>query len=229
MKAVNPKAIAYRLLCFPVVFLLTQNLAIGQISDSIKNELQMLSLKLYHEENSVFAILDAVIDNQIMLGAPYVFCYEDSVVTIDGKKLPPELQKTYLAKLRYLDYIRSVRTGETNVRSHSFHTFGKGLTLDDIFNENAFIRKVRLPLQTESPGHFRQLLPEFVESKLVDTTRPWSIRYNILGLFVNEIRVSDIDAVKYIRLINNEGFLAGTKDDMLYIDKEQTLCNRHAD
>jgi hypothetical protein len=175
----------------------------GQLSDSLKNELKKVSAELYAQKNNNFMIVDAILDNQIRLGVHYEFrC--DSVVTINNKRLAPVLEKKYLDKLKQNQAPNNKTTG---------YKMEGTATLKELFDPTSFFR-----MSIDRTPDFliqKQLIPLLTEDLLLDTTTSYAVYYDIGGLYINNARLSNETAAKYIQLIHSLGFYARSKGDNL--------------
>lgn len=170
----------------------------AQLSDSLKNELRKVSNTMYSEGNNNFVIVDLIIDRQITPGAHYNFIYKDGVVIINGRKLPKQLNERYADKLK--NYVAASNQWSTTGLSWSSH----GETLKDIFNAKSNFRKKDSGNRDLIRDPLVQML---ADDKLIDTLSSYSIRYNTHGLFINHKLLSKQKAWKYIKFINESGFI----------------------
>lgn len=204
----------------PFIFLLLLLPALSSyaLSDSVKNKLKEVSSIMYRQRNENFVIVDAIIDGLVQLDSAYSCFYDKGDISINDKKLTGALKK------KYTDKTRMMYDPNPN-KSHSFSmSCSSGVGLNEIFNAASSFRKP-LPIFSFEKDDFQPYRPvviELVKDRLVDTATKYTIRYNINGLFIDDIEVPKNKAERYKRLINTIGFAPKAAGDQLYIDREQT-------
>ena len=220
MKLIQNKGIRYTLKVFLITIISLNNIApvFGQNMDSLKNELQKVSLTMYKNHDRNFIIVDAIIDGFMQINAKtYSFSYANDVVIINNHKLDDVYNMIYVNKIK--NFFSWSREGPGVGFSMTYNT---PITLVDIFNTSSYFRKQYNPASTETQEKYRQLVNMLASDKLIDTSRYYIIIYKPEGLFLNNKRLEDMFALKYLAFINKE--LGATRQsDMFMIDKTHVI------
>jgi hypothetical protein len=203
-------AFAMKSKLFLMVLLMNAVLTHAQLSDSLRNELKKVSDELYGQKNSNFMIVDAILDGQIKSDVHYAFSC-DSIVIINNKHLAPALEKRYIGKLNQM--------GSPNSKTTRFSREGT-VTLKELFDSSSFFRQSF----DRNPNFLirKQLIPLLTEDLLLDTTTSYTVFYDSSGLYLNNVRLKDNTAAKYIQLIQSLGYYPHSKRDNLQFSGNKT-------
>ena len=220
----------------------------SQNVDSLRKELQKVSLQLYKDHNRNFLIVDAILDGLIetnpnafssttftsngkstsYIDQPdeanqvfsYTFAYQDGAIKINGKYLDDVKNMIYKNKIAFF------YSHGTDTMPPSFTLINLFLKLKEIFDPYSSFRKGRT---LNNPNSFsdRTVVNMLVDDKLLDTSGNYVVVYTNQGLFVQNTWLSTMVATKYILYINDKGFTAEGPADKLYIDKKGLKCNKN--
>jgi hypothetical protein len=190
----------------------------AQLSDSLKNELQKVSLNMYASKDRNFVIVDAIIDGFIQPNTRYNFSFKNGIVKIDNMQLYDVKNMVYANKIQ--NFFSRQHLGANN---NSFSmTNNVPLTLNDIFNPSSRFRTENKPLNPEIESKYRHIVNIFAADKLIDTSKYYVIKYDSKGLFINGKQIDDLTALKYIGLIHDE-FRNMQSSNVFFIDKSHLL------
>lgn len=213
--------------------------------DSLRKELQKVSLQLYKDHNRNFLIVDAILDGLIKMSPyafssttfscngkstsyidqpsepkqvfSYIFVYQDGAIKISDKPLNDVENMIYFNKIKFF------YSHGNDALPHTFTLSNFFLDLKDIFDpSSSFRRGTTLPWGS-CPD--RTIINMLVEDKLLDTSTDYKVVYDIDGLFINNEMLGVMTATKYIFYINEHGFTPKSAADRLYIDKKNIRCN----
>lgn len=206
-----------------MLFFSTHIYAQAPFSDSIKMELNKVSLQIFVEHNRNFLIVDAILDGLIVIDSPYTFEYDNGKMSINSEPLPAAF------KNKYTDKLNAFKAMEQPGQVNTFSMYRSGITLKEIFDPSSIFRKSESELYKFGNMPDTKSIKEFFsKGKMIDTAGQYTIRYNVKGLFINDKKVPDPAAKKYISFINDAGFKPEQLSDYLYITRtESSMSSKH--
>jgi hypothetical protein len=229
---------AFPILLFSISLFDTRAIAGKQLTGSVKNELRTLSNQMLSAHNDNFIILDAIVDGYVTIGGKASVIYENDIVTINDKQIPDPKKSWYVDKIRLFQSAqindKDKIKGDAGATTR-FYVIDLKVTLAEIFDTASSFRK---NLAQHLPTHEEVLKQEedkamlvgmLAADKLIDTSTDFTIRYNILGLFLNNVKVEEAVAAKFVKYINVHWLLAKEKSDYLYVDKTQWILSSNND
>jgi len=227
----------------------------GQNMDSIRNELQKVSLQLYTGHNRNFLIVDAILDGLIKINPnanvtssttinsngksttyndqpdetkqifSYMFVYQDGAIKINGKPLND------MENIIYRNKVNNFYSHGNDTVPNNFTITNYFLNLKDIFTPYSSFRKGQTSNTDQTLNNIdafsdRSIVNMLVDDKLLDTSGEYLVMYTSQGLFVQNTRLPNEAATKYILYINSKGFTAQSPTDQMHIDKNNIRCKK---
>ncbi len=209
-----------------------------QLTDSVRNELRTLSNKMLFAHNDNFIILDALVDGYVTIGGKASIVYENDIVTINDKQIPDPKKSWYVDKIRLFQSAQTNDKDKLNGDAGTttrFYVINRKVTLAEIFDTASSFRKNVVPRLSTREEVLKQkqakvvLVDMLAADKLIDTSADFTIRYNILGFFLNNVKVDEAVGAKFVKYINATWLVVKEKSDYLYMDKEQWIVSSNND
>lgn len=144
------------------------------------NNVPAIAEKMFTEGNPYFILAYAIHDGLLKERKSYSVFYKKGVIEWDGKRLAEPLQSKY-SKLM-TEFLKAHNQPLT-----TYGMRGDGITIKKLNTPSSTLRQKRITDGKNEHGvHYTVIvLNKMATNNIVDTTKPYDIRYNARGVFVN--------------------------------------------
>lgn len=163
------------------------------------NNMPAIAELMFTEGNPYFILAYAINDGLLKERQSYDFYYRKGIIEWDGKPLAEPLQSKYSKLMK--EFFKAHNQSLT-----SYGMRGDGVTKKKLNTPSSSLRRKRITDGKNEEGVFYSVaaLNQMVADKVVDTTKPYTIRYNGRSISINGKRLDDDVSEKYERILINE-------------------------
>ncbi|MBX2906628.1 MAG: hypothetical protein KF744_11355 [Taibaiella sp.] len=204
------------IVCFSFFFFVSAVHAHGQLTDSLRRELQKKSKSFQTAGKLDFIFAEALLDGLVHLGEECRVEINKGLIRINGKELPPRLRQKYEGMLYSLCESAPERIKNS---SYSFSQMKAGGVFST--KPESSMLGVCAPIEVPGAKVWRPVVERLAANNVLDTCKSYRLDYRSDGLWVNGRKLQGRVAATCIRLLKDNGNKLNSPNDRLSYSQDK--------